>query len=238
MKRKIKALLLKRTALQEVSKRQRGGQHGEPVVSHALETRLHIDSFSLISSAHSDSLPFVPTSLSHPPLSLHFLEAYNEICRCELTLNACTTPVEIHDVLLDSYMLYHRVHDRVDRYSDLNDRILELEYNAHLKQLRSCSQIVRAAAQLADDIKSFEYTNIASLPSQEECADSLRVTDEAVQYFHPALKHLYITDIRPVLVRHWLYDPSTTPDSSSRPSESPEFIYSSPGVSPTHSNGQ
>lgn len=208
-------------------KRQREDQH-ELAVTPPPETRHPTtqDSFSSIVLSDPNPFPFIPASFYRPPLSWPFLAAYNDICRCEFRLNTCTTAAEAHDVLLDSWIIYHRVHDEVDMFSDLNNRILDVEYNAHFKILRFCSQIIRVAAQLVDDIVSCQDTHATLLPSQEIFGDTLRRADEIVMYCHPTITHLYETNIRPVLVRYWLEDSSTTTDSFTSLSQSSDSVAS------------
>jgi hypothetical protein len=105
-------------------------------------------------------------------------------------------------------------------FSDLNNRILDVEYNAHFKILRFCSQIIRVAAQLVDDIVSCQDTHATLLPSQEIFGDTLRRADEIVMYCHPTITHLYETNIRPVLVRYWLEDSTDSFTSLSQSSDS------------------
>jgi hypothetical protein len=180
------------------------------------------------------SLSFIPDSLCHTPHTLEFLEAYDEICRCEFLLNTCSTPSECADILADCYMACHRVHDQVHHQSYLLDRLLDLECNIKLKQLRLCHQLVRVAAQLADDIITLRYST-ALLPSQETIAVSLRTVDDILFYLHPALENVYISNIRPILVRYWEQETSSSecgldgsshtslpPSPSSALSESPE----------------
>jgi hypothetical protein len=155
------------------------------------------------------SLAFIPDTLRRIPHSLAFLEAYNEICRCESLLNTCVTPLECYDILADCYMACHRVHDQVHPQSHLLERLLDLECNIKLKQLRCCSQLVRDAAQLADDILALRY-NTTLLPPHETIADSLRAVDDLLMYLHPTLKSVYLSAIRPILVRYYEQEDSSS----------------------------
>jgi hypothetical protein len=155
------------------------------------------------------SLSFIPDSLRLIPHSLAFLEAYNEICRCESLLNTCVSPLECYDILADCYMACHRVHDQVHPQSHLLDRLQDLECNIKLKQLRCCSQLVRDAAQLADDILALRY-NTTLLPPHETIAVSLRAVDDLLLYLHPSIKSVYVSAIRPILVRYWELEDSSS----------------------------
>jgi hypothetical protein len=211
-------------APQQVNKRQREEQL-EPVVPPTSEARLlGSDSFEASASPpHSHSFLFTSNSSIHPPLSIPFIEAYTEICRCESSLNACTTPSEIHDVLLDCFTFYHRIHDLLGMHPVLLERNQDLEHNIRLKQLRCCHQIIRSAAQVADDI-NLHLTHLCthSIPSQLIIEHALVSTDEIIRFAPPLLQEPYTSNIRPILVRQWSYDSSSSACSllSSSPSRS------------------
>jgi hypothetical protein len=206
-----------------VNKRQREEQV-EPVAPPTSEVRLlGYDSSEAPASPPHSHFTFTLNSISHPPLSIQFIHILYEISRCESNLNTSTTPLEIHDVLLDCYVLYHQIHDQFDMHPVLLDRNQDLEHNINLKKLRSCHQLIRSAAQLVDDIRSYPLCS-HPLPVIEYALSSI---DDILHVTALPLKDFYLSVIRPALVRHW--ENYSDSSSSCSLSASPE----STGRSPT-----
>ena len=145
-----------------MNKRKRGEQQ-EPAVPCTSETRLPPSfAFQTLIQYAQSFFPHIPESLYHPPFSLEYIETYESLCQCELQLNSYVEPHAIRDVIDECCSLYHRIFDQPNRTFDLKERIEDLEFNAKLKWLRSCSSIIRNAAQLSDNIRDFRYISYCS----------------------------------------------------------------------------
>ncbi len=199
-----------------MNKRQREEQV-EPVVPPTSDARLlGYDSSEAPASPPHSHFVLTLNSNSHPPLSIQFIHTRFEISRCEFNLNTSTTPLEIHDVLLDCYVLYHQIHDQLDMHPVLLDRNQDLERNINLKKLRSCHQLIRSAAQLVDDIRS----NPSCPHPLSVIKHALSSIDDILHVTALPLKEFYLSVIRPALVRHW--DNYSDSSSSCSLSASPE----------------
>jgi hypothetical protein len=103
------------------------------------------------------SLHHIPITLLHPPFSWNYLELYNDICQCELQLNGATSPTEIHDILVECYMILHRMSEQGD--TTLYERVADLECNIKSKRTRACATLLQESSAMSNAIHHdyFQY---------------------------------------------------------------------------------